>query len=144
MSAIPPLPPDGLYPPDEIERLGFATRAELEDLADGVGQLRAVDAAQFGIGMRHAGPGSGKRHLIRNLLDHRAADEPTPADWCYVHNFAEPHKPRVIEPPAGPGLTGEQGVLIRQANVAHLMLRRRYAKQSLHGIEGDKDDDRGR
>ncbi|HMA11363.1 MAG TPA: ATP-binding protein, partial [Steroidobacteraceae bacterium] len=112
MSPILPLSPDRLYRPCDMERFTFTTTAELDDLADGIGQVRAVDAANFGIGMRHAGynlyvmgqPGSGKRYLIRQLLDRRAVgEEARPADWCYVHNFAQPHKPRAIQLPAGMG-----------------------------------------
>src|SRR5512139_3459051 len=112
MSPILPLSPDRLYRPCDTERFTFTTTAELDDLADGIGQVRAVDAANFGIGMRHAGynlyvmgqPGSGKRYLIRQLLDRRAVgEEAKPADWCYVHNFAQPHKPRAIRLPAGMG-----------------------------------------
>lgn len=95
----------------ETERFDFATTAELEDLSEGIGQKRAIEAAHFGIGMRHAGynlyvmgpPGSGKHALIRQLLDHHAGQQATPADWCYVHNFAQPHKPHAIELPAGIG-----------------------------------------
>ena len=73
--------------------------------------MRAIDAAHFGIGMRHAGynlyvmgpSGSGKHTLIRQLLDQRVATEARPADWCYVHNFTQPHKPHVIRLPAGLG-----------------------------------------
>ncbi len=73
--------------------------------------MRAIDAAHFGIGMRHAGynlyvmgrTGSGKHTLIRQLLDQRVAVEAKPADWCYVHNFSQPHKPRAIQLPAGMG-----------------------------------------
>jgi lon-related putative ATP-dependent protease len=111
MNHISPLSPDKLYRPCDAEALSFATTAELEDLTDGIGQLRAADAAHFGIGMRHAGynlyvmgpNGSGKHTLIRRLLDKRVADEAKPADWCYVHNFTQPHKPHVIQLPAGLG-----------------------------------------
>ena len=111
METISPLSPDKLYRPCDAERLGFETTAELEDLTDGIGQLRAVDAAHFGIGMRHAGynlyvmgpSGSGKHTLIRELLDKRVATEAKPADWCYVHNFDQPHKPHALELPAGLG-----------------------------------------
>jgi lon-related putative ATP-dependent protease len=106
-----PLSPDRLYRPCDVERFTFTTTAELEDLTEGIGQMRAIDAAHFGIGMRHAGynlyvmgpPGSGKRFLIRQLLDQHVGGEAKPADWCYVHNFAQPHKPRAIQLPAGMG-----------------------------------------
>ncbi|MGE5320108.1 MAG: Lon protease family protein [Hyphomicrobiaceae bacterium] len=111
MTTLQPLSPDRLYRPCDIEQFTFATTAELDDLSESIGQLRAIDAAHFGIGMRHAGynlyvmgqPGSGKRTLIRQLLDQRVATEAKPADWCYVHNFGHPHKPRVIQLPAGMG-----------------------------------------
>ncbi|MBI5626070.1 MAG: AAA family ATPase [Nitrosomonadales bacterium] len=108
---IPPLSPDRLYRPCDVERLAFKTTTELEDLTEGIGQMRAIDAAHFGIGMRHAGynlyvmgpSGSGKYTLIRQLLDRRVATEAKPSDWCYVHNFTQPHKPHVIQLPAGLG-----------------------------------------
>ncbi len=111
MSPISPLSPDRLYRTCDTDRFTFTTTADLDDLADGIGQMRAIDAAHFGIGMRHAGynlyvmgpPGTGKRYLIRQLLDQRAGKEAQPADWCYVHNFALPHKPRAIRLPAGMG-----------------------------------------
>ena len=111
MTTIQPLSPDRLYRPCDVERFTFTTTAELEDLTEGIGQMRAIDAAHFGIGMRHAGynlyvmgpPGSGKRFLIRQLLDQRVGTEAKPADWCYVHNFAQPHKPRAIQLPTGMG-----------------------------------------
>lgn len=106
---IAPLSPEHLLRRCDTTRFAFATTAELEDLAEGIGQMRAIEAAHFGIGMRHTGynlyvmgpPGSGKRTLIRQLLDRSAHGKP--ADWCYVHNFVQPHKPRSIRLPAGMG-----------------------------------------
>jgi lon-related putative ATP-dependent protease len=111
MSPTPPLAPDQLYRPCDTDRFTFTTTDDLEDLAEGIGQMRATDAAHFGIGMRHPGynvyvmgqPGSGKRSLIQQLLDQRAPQEAKPADWCYVYNFTQPHKPRAIQLPAGMG-----------------------------------------
>ncbi|HSJ80250.1 MAG TPA: ATP-binding protein [Thiobacillus sp.] len=111
MSPIAPLAPDRLYRACDIGHFTFTTTAELDDLSEGIGQMRAIDAAHFGIGMRHAGynlyvmgpPGSGKRYLVRQLLDQRVGAEAKPADWCYVHNFSQPHKPRAIRLPAGMG-----------------------------------------
>ncbi|MBU1265444.1 MAG: AAA family ATPase [Gammaproteobacteria bacterium] len=111
MSPIAPLAPDRLYRACDTGHFTFTTTAELDDLAEGIGQMRAIDAAHFGIGMRHAGynlyvmgpPGSGKRYLVRQLLDRRVGTEAKPADWCYVHNFSQQHKPRAIRLPAGMG-----------------------------------------
>jgi len=111
MSSIPPLSPDRLYRACDTAQFPFTTTAELDDLSEGIGQVRAIDAAHFGIGMRHAGynlyvmgpPGIGKRYLISQLLDRRVGAEVNPPDWCYVHNFDQPHKPRAIQLPAGMG-----------------------------------------
>lgn len=110
MSPVPPLPAERLLRPCDTSHFTFTTTDELDDLAEGIGQMRAIEAAHFGIGMRHAGynlyvmgePGSGKRTLIRHLLDQRADGE-KPSDWCYVHNFSQPHKPHAIRLPAGLG-----------------------------------------
>ncbi len=111
MTEIRALSPDRLYRACDSGRFSFTTTAELEDLTEGIGQARAIDAARFGIGMRHAGYnlfvmgpiGGGKRTLIRQLLDQRVAAEAKPSDWCYVHNFGQPHKPRALELPAALG-----------------------------------------
>jgi len=112
MSPIIPLTSDILYRPCDVGRFTFATTAELEYLTDDIGQVRANDAAQFGIGMRHAGynlyvvgpSGSGKYTMIRELLDQRVTAEAKPCDWCYVHNFTQPHKPHAIQLPASLGV----------------------------------------
>ncbi len=112
MTTIQPLSPDRLYRHCDTGHFTFTTTAELDDLSEGIGQMRAIDAAHFGIGMRHAGynlyvmgpPGSGKRFLVRQLLDRRVGGKAKPPDWCYVHNFAQPHKPRAIQLPAGMGI----------------------------------------
>jgi len=94
----------------------FETTAELEELDEIVGQERAVDAIQFGIGIQREGynlfalgpSGTGKRTTIRQFLDQKAAAESIPSDWCYVNNFEQPHKPRALRLPSG------QGVVLRK------------------------------
>jgi lon-related putative ATP-dependent protease len=39
--------------------------------------------------------------MMRHVLERQAADRPAPRDWCYVHNFADPHKPRAVSLPTG-------------------------------------------
>jgi lon-related putative ATP-dependent protease len=93
------------------EGFSFQTTAEIEDLSEIIGQVRATCAAQFGIGMRQQGynlyvmgpSGSGKRTLMRQLLEQRGAEDARQSDWCYVNNFSQPHKPRAIRLPAGMG-----------------------------------------
>ncbi|MSP42202.1 MAG: hypothetical protein EXR08_02355 [Alphaproteobacteria bacterium] len=95
----------------DISSLGFASTGELAAPEHVFGQERAINAIEFGADMDREGfnlfvmgdPGSGKRSLVRQLLQQRAATRPVPGDWVYVYNFAEPHKPNAIELPAARG-----------------------------------------
>ena len=90
----------------------FATTGELPDSPLVLGQDRAVAAIQFGIGMRRDGynvfalgpTGAGEHAIVRRFLESQAASEPAAHDWCYVHNFEQPHRPLAISLPKGMGL----------------------------------------
>ncbi len=87
----------------------FETTAELEDTHEIIGQRRALKSIEFGIGMQHAGYnlfalgpiGTGKYTTITRYLDQTAPQQETPNDWCYVHNFEQPHKPNALCLPPG-------------------------------------------
>ncbi|GMR09609.1 MAG: ATP-binding protein [Anaerolineae bacterium] len=89
----------------------FKTTEDLEHLADFIGQPRAIEALEFGVGIRQKGynifafgpEGIGKENLVRKTFEAAAASERVPSDWCYVQNFEQPHKPRALELPAGKG-----------------------------------------
>jgi predicted ATP-dependent protease len=106
-----PLPPDTLYRPCDLGTLSFTTTEDLEPLAGILGQERAREAVEFGTGMAARGynlfvlgpTGLGKRSLVRQMLEERAAKEPRSSDWCYVNNFAQSHRPRALKLPAGQG-----------------------------------------
>ncbi|MGA9667158.1 MAG: Lon-like protease helical domain-containing protein [Gallionella sp.] len=101
MALHQPLQPQQLYHPCDPAQFGFQTTAELQDMTEIIGQMRAMDAVHFGAGIRHDGynlfvlgpAGIGKRSMVRQFLEKKAKDEHEPADWCYLNNFAEPHKP---------------------------------------------------
>lgn len=104
-----PLSAELLFTPCDPGELDFATTAELEPLDEAIGQKRAAEAVHFAMGMRHAGynlfafgpAGTGKYDFVRSYAERIAAGWAAPSDWCYVHNFAEPHKPRAIRLPPG-------------------------------------------
>jgi lon-related putative ATP-dependent protease len=112
MSVVQPLDPEALYQACDPGQFSFETTAELDGEHDVIGQERAVEAVRFGIGIEHAGyniyamgqAGTGKRGLLERFFKQRAAQEPPPYDWCYVHNFETEHRPKVIRLPAGKGL----------------------------------------
>ena len=91
----------------------FETTADLPDSVQTMGQERAIEALRFGIGMRGDGynlfamgpEGLGRHHLVHRLLGERAATGNVASDWCYVFNFATPHRPKVLRLPAGMGAT---------------------------------------
>lgn len=113
-----PLEPHQLYHPCDSAQFGFQTTAELEDLAEIIGQMRAMDAIRFGTGIRHEGynlfvlgpAGMGKRSIVQQFLREKAGGEPKQADWCYVNNFSQTHKPHVFKLPSGKGEELRQGM----------------------------------
>ena len=111
MPAIQRLDPGQLCRRCDPAQFAFETTAELTGAIAIVGQERAVEAIRTGIDIRRPGynlfvlgePGSGRHRAVRSLLEERAATEPTPSDWCYINNFAEPNQPRLLRVPAGRG-----------------------------------------
>ena len=98
-----------LYRPCDLSHLPFELVNELDDPSGPIGQDRAVEAVEFAVQMRRKGyniyalgpSGTGKHTVIEDLLRRRAAGMPTPPDWCYVNNFADPQKPRRLKLPPG-------------------------------------------
>ncbi len=111
MPDILPLDAQVLLRRCDASLLDFETTAELSDAADIVGQGRALDAVRFGIDIKQPGfnlfvlgdPGSGRHAAVRRLLEEKAATEPAPSDWCYVYNFADANRPRLLRLPPGRG-----------------------------------------
>lgn len=89
--------------------LGFATTADIADIAGLIGQDRAVDAIRLAASIPHRdfnlfvlGPeGTGRHRAVDTLLGAQAAKRPVPCDWVYVNNFDAPHKPRALQLSAG-------------------------------------------
>jgi hypothetical protein len=102
-----PLAPEKLFTRCDPAEFSFKTTAELEPLDGILGQERAVQAIRFGIGMRHndynlfvlGDEGVGKYTLVRRFVGEQAAKQPIPSDWCYIHNFVEPHRPHALALP---------------------------------------------
>jgi predicted ATP-dependent protease len=107
------LQPHQLYQPCDLSQFAFQTTAELDDLTEIIGQMRAMDAIRFGTGIHHDGynlfvlgpSGVGKNSMVRRFLKKKASDECKPDDWCYVNNFAQRHQPQVLRLPPGRGET---------------------------------------
>ena len=111
---IQPLSPDLLRRHIDPDSLGDA-----KSPGDGIiGQQRALNALEFGLGMRDSGfnvyvagePGIGKMTAVRTFLSEQAAHLPAPAAWCYVNNFVDPSQPLTLTLPAGRARTFQRDV----------------------------------
>ena len=102
------LDPAQLYSACDPGQFTFKTTEELPDLEEVIGQSRAIEAIQFGIGIEQEGYNlfalgpsrSGKRTVITQYIERVAAEQPEPPDWCYIDNFSDPHKPSALSLPA--------------------------------------------
>ena len=122
------LAPSALKRRCDPRSLRFRTTAELGDLDEVLGQERAIEALRFGIGIRSdgfnlfaLGPNAlGKHTTVRQFLDRKAAKQETPADWCYIHDFDDAHRPKALKLPAGTGgkLHREMARLIEELQTA--------------------------
>src|SRR5262245_14197888 len=103
--------------PEDLRRrldpatLPFQTTAEVSPVKTTIGQPRAAEAIAFALEVAARGfhlyaagsPGTGRESTVLAAVRSFAATRPTPPDWVYVHNFAEPDRPRAFPMPAGEG-----------------------------------------
>lgn len=91
--------------------LGFESTADISPIEGTVGQERAVNAVDFGLGIRTHGfniyvagkPGTGRNSSVLAHVATKAKNEPSPKDWCYVNNFTDPYHPKAIGVASGKG-----------------------------------------
>lgn len=89
--------------------MGSSDSSQITTLKTIIGQERAVKALRFGLGIKEKGfnifasgrPGTGRTTAIERFLEEAAAKQPAPFDWCYVNNFRDAYRPRVLRLPAG-------------------------------------------
>lgn len=111
MKPHPPLPAELLATVCNPEELPFQSTEDLADLEVILGQERALEAIRFGLAVDRPGynlfalgtSGIGKHSTVMRQLQRRAAQAPVPPDLCYVANFDEPTRPRLLRLPAGRG-----------------------------------------
>ncbi len=107
------LPPQTLRRRYDPSIVPFDTTDQVPEFAEIVGQERAETSVEFGVKMARDGynifalgpRGTGKRWLVWQHLTRHARSLPVPPDLCYVHNFDDPQKPRLLAIPAGTGAT---------------------------------------
>src|SRR5262245_4839937 len=103
--------------PEDLRRrldpatLPFQTTADVAPVKTTIGQPRAAEAIAFALEVSARGfhlyaagsPGTGRESTVLGAVRSFAATRPTPPDWVYVHNFAEPDRPRTFSIQAGQG-----------------------------------------
>lgn len=96
--------------PDKLRRVVTTTTINWKQIREKhllrplIGQKRALEAFEFGIGNKSGGfniyvsgyPGSGKLRAVNHFLEEKAKFEITPGDWCYVNNFKDPYYPKKL------------------------------------------------
>ncbi len=84
---------------------------QIEPATSVVGQDTAVDALRFGLDICGPGQnifvrgltGTGRLTLVRRVLENMTLKCPQIKDRCYVHNFTQPERPKLITLPARRG-----------------------------------------
>jgi lon-related putative ATP-dependent protease len=90
----------------------FKTTDDLPPFEGTIGQERALEAIDFGLGLQSMGfnifvlgeSGTGKTSTIKALISRKAEQEPVPSDWCYVYNFKDKDSPLAIPLEPGQGV----------------------------------------
>ena len=96
----------------------FETTDEVEPITGVVGQDDAIEALRYGLEVFAPGQniyvrgiaGTGRMTLVRQLLEDISPTCPLADDRAYVHNFAQPSRPRLITLPRGRGRAFRRGV----------------------------------
>ena len=103
------LPAEALRWTCDPAKLAFESTEDVEPISGVVGQDDAVEALRFGLETNAPGQnifvrgltGTGRMTLLKRLSEEIQPSCPLARDRCYVHNFAQPDRPRLITLPRG-------------------------------------------
>ncbi len=92
-------------------RLSFRSTADVDPTEGIVGQPIALEAMRFGVECDAEGQnvyvrgvtGTGRMTMVYSLLNELKPKARRRLDRCYVHNFGQPDRPRLVTLPAGQG-----------------------------------------
>jgi len=135
------------------KQFNFETTENIPPLKDFIGQKRAIDAIEFGLGMECPGyniyvaglTGTGKTTIIKSFLEKVVKEKqmkdqcPLPDDWCFVNNFADPDHPIILRLPKGRGriFKNEMAELIKQikSEISRVFESEQYISQKKQILE---------
>ena len=121
------LKPDQLTNKCASESFEFKTTEELSPIRGIIGQDRAKNALEFGLGVTRKGYniyvsgqwGTGRNSFVNMLTEEQAIKRSAPSDWLYVNNFKDPYHPIAIKVTNGQGKN-----IIKQVDRSIRFLRR--------------------
>ncbi len=105
------LPADALRWKCDCSIFPFKTTADVKPLDGVIGQKRAIEALELGLGMRSTGyniyasgrGGTGKFSTVKRLLKKMPVQGDKPSDIIYVNNFKNAKEPIAVKLKAGDG-----------------------------------------
>lgn len=105
------LSPNALKKIADYTAFEFETTEQVPKLTNIVGQQRARTVMNFGLNVHKPGyhlyvsgiEGTGKTSFVNSIVDDFANNKADLFDWCYVNNFENEHKPKVLKLPVGLG-----------------------------------------
>jgi len=130
-----------LYQCCELAELPFKSINEVPPLKGTIGQERALNALDFGLGIDDYGfniyilgeSGTGKMTTIKTILTEKAKGEPVPNDWCYVYNFKNPDEPNALSLPPGMGISLQKDmdelIKVLRQEIPKIFESKEYEKQ---------------
>ena len=105
------LSPNQLKKTVDETQFEFETTEQVPTLTSIVGQERGRSVMDFGLNVNKIGynlyvagiAGTGKTTFTHSIVKEFAKKETTLYDWCYVYNFDDAYKPKVLQLPVGMG-----------------------------------------
>ncbi len=99
-----------------VSEIPFKTTDEIEPYLGIVGQQRAEKSLEFGLRIKNKGyniyvsgqPGTGKMSFAKAFARNCAKSMPVPDDLCYIYNFKDPKRPKLLRLKAGQGTVFKQ------------------------------------
>jgi len=140
-----------ICPPETFQ---FECTTDIEPLKEFIGQERAFDSINFGLAVERTGynlfltglTGTGKATTIKGRLEKFVAEREAKGikyktyDWCYVYNFTDPDRPRILKLAQGLGKSFNnhiEGLLKRlKEEIPKTFGSEEYNKQKQEVIEG--------
>ncbi|WP_413479578.1 Lon protease family protein [Vibrio hibernica] len=100
-----------LYNPADLEQFPCKSTKDIPPIDEIVGQERAQKAVEFAMSIKDKGyniyasgqNGLGKRTMILRYLNRHKPEDLQLFDWCYVANFEDIRKPKVLKLQSGMG-----------------------------------------